>query len=139
MRRAVKLLQRLRFRLWAVRLRLALRRKGGRLALDAPSGAHLKGAPRLDISPAKEDSGTFHLKIGRGVAIGKGVSIRIDAGGDNTLVVGDGTVLQDGVRLWLFAGRIAIGPRTSMNPDALALFFGKAQKRQIIQVDEAVQ
>ena len=110
MRRAVKLVQRLRFRLWAVRLRLAVRRKGGRRALDAPSGAHLKGAPQLHITPAGDGRGTFHLKIGRGVTIGSGVSIRLDAGGDNTLVLGDGSVLQDGVRLWLFAGRIAIGP-----------------------------
>jgi acetyltransferase-like isoleucine patch superfamily enzyme len=133
-RRAVKLLQRLRFRIWALRLRLALRRKGGRLALDAPSGAHLKGAPRLDITPANEVGGTFHLKIGRGVAIGKGVSIRIDAGGDNTLVLGDGTVLQDGVRLWLFAGRIAIGPRTILRDQAVLKTSGELSLGELVRI-----
>ena len=130
----VKLLQRLRFRLWAARLRLAVRRKGGRLALDAPSAAHLKGAARLDISPASDGAGTFHLKIGRGVAIGSGVSIRLDAGGDNTLVLGDGTVLQDGVRLWLFSGRIAIGSRTILRDQAMLKTSGELSLGELVRI-----
>lgn len=134
MRRAVKLLHRLRFRLWAIRLRLVVRRKGGRLTLDAPSGAHLKGAPRLEITRARDVRGTFRLEVGRGVAIGRGVSIRLDAGADNALVLGDGTILQDGVRLWLFGGRIAIGKNVILRDQAVLKTSGELSLGELVRI-----
>ncbi len=134
MRRAVKLLHRTRFRLWSIRLRLAVRRKGGRLKLHAPWGAHLKGAPRLEITRAGDTHGTFHLQIGRSVAIGSGVSIRLDAGSTNTLSLGDGTVLQDGVRLWLFSGRIAIGKNTILRDQAVLKTSGELSLGELVRI-----
>jgi acetyltransferase-like isoleucine patch superfamily enzyme len=133
-RSVVKILHRARFRLWAMRLRLAVRRNGGRLTLDAPWGAHLKGAPRLEISPAGDTRGTFRLEIGRSVAIGRGVSIRLDAGGTNVLAVGDGTVLQDGVRLWLFSGRIAIGKHTILRDQAVLKTSGELSLGELVRI-----
>jgi acetyltransferase-like isoleucine patch superfamily enzyme len=136
MRRAVKILHRVRFALWSVRLRVAVRRKGGRLALDAPRGARLRRAPRIEIFGRADGDAptTFHLRIGRGVTIGSGVSIRLDAGGTNTLELGEGTVVQDGVRLWLFAGRITIGKNTILRDQAVLKTSGELSLGELVRI-----
>jgi acetyltransferase-like isoleucine patch superfamily enzyme len=128
------MLHRLRFRLWSIRLRLAVRRKGGRLELDAPWGAHVKRAPRLEITRAAGEAGTFRFEIGRGVAIGSGVSIRLDAGAANALSLGDGTVLQDGVRLWLFSGRIVIGKNTILRDQVVLKTSGELTLGELVRI-----
>lgn len=105
--------------LWTTRLRLALRRKGGRLKLDAPWGARLEGKPRLLVTAHGEGDATFHLRIGRNVTIGPGLSLRIHAGGTNTLELGDGTIFQDGVRIWMFSGSLRMGKNTILRDMAL--------------------
>lgn len=116
---ALGLLHRVRFALWVTRLRLALRRKGGRLVVDCPHGAHLKGAPTLHVTAAGEGDGVFHLRIGRGVSFGKGVSMRVWARGTNALELGDGTQVHDGVRLWLWGGRVRVGGKSIVRDQAL--------------------
>jgi acetyltransferase-like isoleucine patch superfamily enzyme len=121
--RAMTMLRRLRFVLWTTRLRLLIRRRGGKLVLDAPWGARLKGAPRLAVAARGEGDAIFHLRIGRNVAIGRDMSLRVDARGSNRLDLGDGVVLQDGVRIWLFSGRLTIGKNTILR-DQVALKTG---------------
>jgi acetyltransferase-like isoleucine patch superfamily enzyme len=133
-RRVAKAVHRARFGLWALRLRLMVRRKGGRVVLDAPSSAYLKGAPRLEIARAGDTRGTLRLKIGRGVTIGSGVSIRVDAGTENTLVLGDGTIVQDGVRLWLFGGRIAIGKNVILRDQAVLKTSGELSLGELVRI-----
>jgi len=111
-----------------------VRRKGGRLALDAPWGAYLKGAPRLEISADGEGDATFRLRIGRGVTIGRGVSLRLHAHATNTLEIDDGTVLQDGVRLWLFGGRIAIGKSVILRDQAVLKTSGELSLGDLVRI-----
>jgi len=113
------MLHRVRFTLWSVRLRLALRRKGARLVLDAPHGAHLKGAPTLHVTAAGDGEGVLHLRIGRGVSFGKGVSLRVWARGTNVLELGDRTQVHDGVRLWLLSGSVRVGSDSILRDQAL--------------------
>ena len=116
---AGKLLHRARFALWVMRLRLAVRRKGGRLVLDAPHGARMKGAPTLHVTSAGEGERVLHLRIGRGVSFGKGVSLRVWARGTNMLELGDSTQVHDGVRLWLLGGRVLVGSNSIVRDQAL--------------------
>ena len=116
---ALALLARVRFALWVTRLRLALRRKGARLVLDAPHGARLKGLPTVHVIAAGEGEGVLHLRIGRGVSFGKSVSVRVWARGTNLLELGDGTQVHDGVRLWLLSGTVRVGPRSILRDQAL--------------------
>jgi acetyltransferase-like isoleucine patch superfamily enzyme len=104
--------RRLRFRIWTIRLRLRLRRQGCRLVLAADRTAELREAPRLHITPDGEGDATLHLRIGRGVTIEPGVSLRVAARATNELDLGDRATLQEGVRIWLMGGTIRIGEGT---------------------------
>lgn len=103
-----------RFRAWAMRLDLALRRRGGRLVLDAPHGLVFESAPRLRAIMKGDGDGTFTLRIGRGVSVGRDLHLELWATGTNSLELGDGSYLLDGVRLLLRSGSIAIGARTNV-------------------------
>jgi acetyltransferase-like isoleucine patch superfamily enzyme len=130
----LRFLRRLRFRAWALRFQLALRRRGARLVLDAPVGARLEAAPQLELIEGGDGDATFHLRVGRGVTIGSGVRIRVETGGTNVLELGDGTVLQDGVRLWLFGGRIAIGRRVILRDQAVLKTSGDLSLGELVRV-----
>lgn len=130
----MKVLRRVRFALWSTRLRLLIRRRGGRLELDAPWGARLKGSPKLAIAARGEGDGTFRLRIGRDVAIGRDLFLRIDAHGTNELDLGDGAVLQDGVRVWLFSGRIVIGKNTILRDQAALKTGGDLRLGELVRI-----
>jgi len=96
---------RLRFRLWIVRLRLELRRRGGSLHLDAPDGARLEGPAHVDLPPA---GARLTLRLGRGVSLGR--QLTLVAAGRGELSLGDGVSLQHAVRIELRdGGSIAVG------------------------------
>jgi len=99
----------LRFRAWAARLRIDLKRNGCRLVLDAPYGALLEDGPAIRARMAGEGDGTFTLRIGRNVTVGKGVRLVIWALGTNVLEIGDDTLVDDQVHLHLRGGEIRIG------------------------------
>lgn len=101
-------LHRLRFLLWTARLRIKLRRAGGRLELDAPFGVRMKGSPTLHVTEEGDGDGTFTLRIGRNVMFGRNMSLRIKARGTNVLDIGDDTDVQDGVRVWLHSGTLRV-------------------------------
>jgi acetyltransferase-like isoleucine patch superfamily enzyme len=96
-----------------------MRLKGGRLVLDAPYGARLKGPPTLHVSAAGEGEGVLRLRIGRGVSFGKGVSLRVWARGTNELELGDGAQVHDGVRLWVLGGKVLVGSDSILRDQAL--------------------
>jgi hypothetical protein len=107
--------RRLRFRAWALRVRLELRiRTGGRLIVEAPHGAILDAPPRVQALALGEGSGAFTLRIGRGVRLGRDLTIELWARGDNVLEIGDGTLIMDRVRLILRSGRISLGRRCNL-------------------------
>jgi maltose O-acetyltransferase len=99
---------RLRFAAWALALRGAIRRRGGRIVIDAPWGADLRAFPALDVA-REGGGGSLHLRIGRDVTIGRGVRLRLDASGESVLALGDRAALQDGVRVWLLSGAVRVG------------------------------
>jgi acetyltransferase-like isoleucine patch superfamily enzyme len=103
-----------RFRLWAKRLDLELRRRGGRLALDAPHGLHFDAPPSLKVVMRGDGDGTFTLKVGRNVTIGRNVLLELYATGTNRLELHDDSYVLDGVRLMLRSGTIVLGPRSNL-------------------------
>jgi acetyltransferase-like isoleucine patch superfamily enzyme len=106
--------QRARFRAWAARLDVELRRRGGRLVLDAPHGLEFESPPRIRAVMSGEGDGTLTLRIGRGVRLGHDVHLEAWAQGTNALELGDDSTVLDSVRLLLRSGSIAIGARTNI-------------------------
>jgi len=97
-----------RFRAWAARLDLTLRRNGGRLALDAPHGATFDGPPLVKATMDGGPGGTLTLRLGRDVRLGRDMTLEVWAGADNSFEVGDGTYFGQACRLQLRGGAIRI-------------------------------
>jgi acetyltransferase-like isoleucine patch superfamily enzyme len=110
---------RFRFRRWTLRLGVELRRNGGRLRVEAPHGARLDGRPEIRALPTGEGSGITTLRIGRGVRIGRDVTLEIAARGENLLELGDGVDLVKNVRLEMRSGSIRLGPETRVRDHAI--------------------
>ena len=96
----------LRFQLWTKRLDLELRRKGGRLVLEAPHGARLADFPRIRALAQGQGDATFTLRLGRDVSFGKGMTFEIWAGGTSTLEVGDHGLFMGSSMLQFHSGAI---------------------------------
>ena len=103
-----------RFRLWAAHLDVELRRRGGRLVLDAPHGLRFDAPPHLKVVMEGEGDGTLTLRIGRNVTIGRNVLLEVWAAGTNALELDDDSYILDGVRVMLRSGRIVLGPRSNL-------------------------
>jgi acetyltransferase-like isoleucine patch superfamily enzyme len=103
--------QTLRFRLWALRLKLRLRLNGCRLRVEAPHGAQFFSLPHVEIAHLGGDGsgrGTLTLRLGGDVKLGRGLTLDIWAWGDNVLELGDRATFQSWCRVQLHDGRIAI-------------------------------
>lgn len=103
----LQLVRALRFRAWALGVRLRLRRLGGDLRLDVTAPPRLRGLPHVDVEGFP---GVLTLRIGRDVQIGRDLVLDLAAGVDGEVVLGDGVTLQDGVRLQPWGGSIRIDP-----------------------------
>jgi acetyltransferase-like isoleucine patch superfamily enzyme len=93
---------------------MELRRRGGRLELDAPHGIAFDAPPELKIVMRGEGDGTFTLRAGRNVSIGRHVLLEVYATGTNVLDLGDDSYILDGVRVMLRSGRIVLGARSNL-------------------------
>jgi acetyltransferase-like isoleucine patch superfamily enzyme len=113
-RAARSAVQAARFKAWATRLDIELRRRGGRLVLDAPHGLAFEEPPLIRVRQTGGDGGTFTLRIGRGVTVGRRHAIEIWAGADNVLELGDHVLIEDDVKLHLFGGNIRVGPESQL-------------------------
>jgi len=111
--------ERSRFELWARRLDLKLRRAGGRLALDAPHGAHFYELPRVEIHPHGGMAGTTTLRFGRHVQLGRRLILDLWAAADNVLELGDRARLQAGTRVQLHGGAVRLGCDTTIRDHCL--------------------
>jgi acetyltransferase-like isoleucine patch superfamily enzyme len=116
-----------RFRAWASRLDLELRRRGGRLILDAPYGLGFGSPPRIRALATGAGAATLTLRIGRGVILGHDVHLEVWAGGTNVLDLGDGSSVLDGVRLLLRGGTIRLGSSTSVRDYAVLKSEGELE------------
>jgi len=110
LRRARAARESLRFRLWAMRLDLRLRRNGSRLRVEAPHGAHFFSLPHVEIHLEGGDGrrGSVTLRVGRDVKLGRGLTLDIWAGGNSVLELGDRATFQSWCRVQLHDGHIAI-------------------------------
>lgn len=106
--------KRFRFRLWTARLRIQLRRNGGRLILETSSGVTFDSAPKIDASPQGEGDGTLRLRIGAGAHLGRDATLEVWARGKNTLDLGAGVRLMSGIRFTLRGGKITLGDRSTV-------------------------
>ena len=100
--------ERSRFELWARRLDLALRRAGGRLVLDAPHGAHFYELPHVEIHPHGGGAGTFTLRLGKHVQLGRGLILDLWARAENVLELGDEARFKAGTRIHLRGGAVRL-------------------------------
>jgi carbonic anhydrase/acetyltransferase-like protein (isoleucine patch superfamily) len=113
--RAARLgVERARFAAWARRLDAALRRAGGRLALDAPHGAHFYELPHIEVHPYGGRAGTLTLRVGRHARLGRGLILDVWAAADNVLELGDAATFRAGTRVQLHGGKVSIGARTTI-------------------------
>jgi acetyltransferase-like isoleucine patch superfamily enzyme len=106
--------QRARFLAWAAHLDIELRRRGGRLVLDAPHGLTFDAPPSIKALKRGEGDGTLTLRAGRNVALGRNVQLEVWAEGTNVLDFGDDSYVLDGVRLSLRSGTIRLGPAANV-------------------------
>ena len=63
--------------MWAKRFDINLRRRGGRLILDADEVPDFKELPSPEIALQGDGDGTFTLRLGRGVNLGRRVTIEV--------------------------------------------------------------
>ena len=105
------------FRAWAARFDFELRRRGSRLVLDCDGAPTWETPPSLEpiahrpSAPTKGSRPVFTLRVGKGVHLGRGLTIEYRDDGHNLLELGDGVHLQDGNRFVLADGRITFGAR----------------------------
>jgi acetyltransferase-like isoleucine patch superfamily enzyme len=111
--------RRARFTAWAGRLRVELARKGARLALEAPHGADFDAAPFVRVRWAPPGGGTFTLRIGAHVHLGRHTVLDVAPDADGLLEIGDEVAFGQGARLWVRGGSIRIGERSDVRDYAL--------------------
>jgi acetyltransferase-like isoleucine patch superfamily enzyme len=103
--------RRARLALWALTVRLRLRRLGMRAEVAIAPGVRFETLPLLEIdahSPAA-GGGSLGIAIGRDARLGRGLTIDVRLGGDNALTIGEQTVVQSWCRMQLHGGALAIG------------------------------
>jgi acetyltransferase-like isoleucine patch superfamily enzyme len=106
--------RRLRLRLWALGVRLRLRRLGMRADIAIAPGVRFETLPLLEIdahSPA-EGGGSLGILVGRNARLGRELTIDVRLGGDNSLTIGEETVVQSWCRFQLHGGSLDVGRRT---------------------------
>jgi carbonic anhydrase/acetyltransferase-like protein (isoleucine patch superfamily) len=125
--------QRVRFRAWVARLRFELWRQNATLEVDAPHAVAFESAPRLRVYPgANRETAVLALRLGRGIRLGRELTIEIYAQGENLLEIGDGVEFHNNARILLRSGSISLGTRTRVRDGVLLKSDG------VLEVGEAV-
>ncbi len=101
----LQIVRALRFRVWALVLRLRLERLGGGLVLEVAEVPRWFGLPRVEVDGRP---GTLTLRIGRDVKLGRGAVIDLADGRDGTIELADRVSLQNGIRLQPWGGAIRL-------------------------------
>jgi acetyltransferase-like isoleucine patch superfamily enzyme len=103
-----------RFQAWVARLRLQLRRNGGRLVLDVKDAPLMEELPTIRATMTGDGDATLTLRIGEGVKFGRRCTIEIWALGTNLLELGDRVLVEDDVKLHLNDGTIRVGATSQL-------------------------
>ena len=120
-----RVLQRLRFELWAARLRARLRRAGATLRIEGR--APFDGPPHVKLMALGEGGATTTLRLAPGAHLGRDLELVLWTRGDNVLDVGEGAYLQNGVRVELRGGRIALGAHSHVRDGAVLKSQGELE------------
>ena len=111
------MLMRARFAAWVALLRLQLRRRGATLAVEGR--ARFGSAPRVTVLDLGEGAGRTTLHFDDGVSLGRQMELVLWARGTNRLEVREGAYFQNGARVELRGGRIAIGRHSHVRDGAV--------------------
>ena len=111
------LVARARFAAWVAMLRLQLRRRGA--TLEVEGRARFRGAPSVTVLDLGEGAGRTTMRFADGVSLGRGMELVLWAGGTNRLEVAEGAYFQNGVRVELRGGRIALGAHSHVRDGAV--------------------
>jgi acetyltransferase-like isoleucine patch superfamily enzyme len=105
---------------WLTRMRLELRRNGGKLHVEGWRGVRMLEQPRIRTNPlGGEGGGVTTIRLSPEVMIGYGVIVEIYARGNNQLRLDRGSRLYEGTRIELRGGSIRIGERTMIHDRAV--------------------
>jgi acetyltransferase-like isoleucine patch superfamily enzyme len=104
---------------WLMRLRLELRRNGGRLKVEGWRRVQMAERPRIRTAPLGDGAGVTTIRFSPEVLIGYGVIIEIFAQGENLLELGRGARIYEGTRLELRGGTIRVGERSMIHDNAV--------------------
>jgi acetyltransferase-like isoleucine patch superfamily enzyme len=109
--RALEFRRRARLALWAAKVRLRLRRLGMQADIAIASGVRFETLPILEIDAFSPErgGGSLGILVGRGARLGRDLTIDVRLGADNSLTIGENTVVQSWCRLQLHGGEIDIG------------------------------
>ena len=111
------LIARARFAVWVALLRLQLRRRGA--SLEVEGRARFRGAPTVTVLDLGDGAARTTLCFAEGVSLGRGMELVLWARGTNRIEVGEGAYFQNGVRVELRGGRIALGPHAHVRDGAV--------------------
>lgn len=108
---AIGVWRRARLRLWALGVRLRLRRLGMRAHVAIAPGVRYATLPILEIDAHSPPGGggSLGILVGRGARLGRALTLDVRLGVDSALTVGEGAVVQSWCRLQLHGGAIDIG------------------------------
>jgi acetyltransferase-like isoleucine patch superfamily enzyme len=95
-------------------LRLRLRRHGMRAELSVGRNVRFAGRPRLDIDPFGTSGGELRLTIGDHVRVGRDLVVEVRLGQRHVIELGEGSVLQDHVRLQGRGGAIRLADHVQL-------------------------
>jgi acetyltransferase-like isoleucine patch superfamily enzyme len=119
-----------RFAKWAKSLELQVRSMGSELDLDAPHGADFETPPSFHpvhggLPTPPSETPRLTLRIGRGVYLGRGMTIEYRRDGQNVLEIGEHSYFQDSNRFVLAGGRISMGPWNKLRSFAILKSSGE--------------
>jgi acetyltransferase-like isoleucine patch superfamily enzyme len=104
---------------WLVRLRLELRRNGGKLRVEGWRGVRMLQQPRIRTNPLGRGEGVTTIRFGRGAMIGYGVILEIFARGDNLLQLDELSRIYEGTRIELRGGSIHVKKRCMVHDNVV--------------------
>ena len=100
---------------WVFGLRLRLRRQGMQVRFVFGPNLRMAGKPHLDVDVVEgRGGGTLTIAIGAHVRIGRDTVFDVRPGSDNTVEIGEGTVLEDHVRFQLRGGAVRLADHASV-------------------------
>jgi acetyltransferase-like isoleucine patch superfamily enzyme len=129
----------LRFRIWIARLDFELRRRGGRLDLEAAGVPELEGLPSVRALRKGAGDGVLRLRLGEGVRLTRRLELEVWAEGSNVLELGDHCVVG-GCLLQLRSGTIRAADHVQIRDFSIVKSYGELSlgSRSIVSYGSAI-